>query len=111
MTTTLEILQKARATIALPENWTQGAYARNKQGAACSALNKTARCWCASGALHKAWQGNYSVLYVDALNILGRVAGMSIIDYNDRHTHEELLAVFDKAIEIAENSSCNIPSA
>lgn len=89
-----EILTAARALIAEPERWTQGAYARDAAGVPVDDSAETAICWCASGALFKF----SSLPGADrARSAVASIVG-PIPDFNDHHTHAEVLAAFDKAI-------------
>ena len=47
--TTLDILKAARATLANPENWTKGCYARDAAGNMCKPYSPNAVKWCAIG--------------------------------------------------------------
>ena len=107
--TALEILKKARAKITLPENWTQKEYARDSEGSGVSI--KDGVCFCSIGAIQSVaialdispigihlsipvvqnW-----VSAVDTLNVI--LEGGSIIEFNDTHTHAEVLAMFDAGI-------------
>ena len=76
------VLTTARALISKPENWIKAAY---EKGAA----------FCASGAMAKAGQSLY---YFNAYELLRKEMGGGILRFNDSHTHEEVLAAFDRAI-------------
>lgn len=98
-----EVLIAARALISDPGKWTRGDYAIDKDGKTVSVLSQDATCWCALGAIRKA--GHY---YCDrnepALFLERAIFGEKIdfIDvFNDSHTHEEVIAAFDRAIELA----------
>lgn len=81
--TTLETLKAARKSIENPERWTQGAFRSNGARCAASAL-------CNTGAdMHS---------YTAAYTIMCDQVGKSLIDFNDTHTHAEVLAAFDAAI-------------
>lgn len=100
--TTLEILKAARELISVPERWTQKESARHKNGNAIDWYDPNASCWCSSGALSKVFgSGSYRSL-TNCSGILNEVAGGSFVYYNDAHTHAEVLAMFDRAISIAE---------
>jgi hypothetical protein len=51
-------LMKAHELIDSPEKWTQLAQARNAHGAEVSYWDRNAVCWCALGAILKAYPGN-----------------------------------------------------
>lgn len=87
--TALQILIAARALIEKPENWCKGEY---QKGDAC----------CALGAIHRVKNENPCVFSdsgpeYSALCIA--MDGASINYFNDIHTHAEVIAAFDKAIE------------
>ena len=96
-----DILVKARELISKEENWTQGEFGRNAQGDSVTKdhLNEATR-FCATGALIRAMQllqGNADAIY----RIYEKWGHFSLIHFNDRHTHTEVLALFDKLINEA----------
>ena len=101
-----EALKAAKAVIANPENWTQGWYYKYKNGTSCKRY-EDAECFCSLGALRKVndcYDDYYlnGTLYLDlALETLNVKAG-SVFIFNDTHSHAEVMALFDKAIELAE---------
>ena len=97
--TPLETLKAARDLISDPARWTQFVQARDGHGTQVPHNDPTAHCFCIMGAVGRtAVQGNK----MDALKVLSRVTrrnfDTSIPDYNDTHTHAEVLALFDAAI-------------
>jgi hypothetical protein len=95
----VEVLQKARALIEKPENWTQGEF-KTTDGRFCSV-----------GALNEACPGCNDV-WERAYDPLQSVAGGgSVSAFNDTHTHAEVLAAFDKAIELAKSSPVSASAA
>ena len=114
-----EILKKARAKIAKPENWCQGVSARKKVRSilydfndvleACDARDPEACQWCATGAIDGVIPRD-SYLNVfgsrkDALRVLDRFCPeSSVVAYNDgkENSHESIISIFDKAIEFFE---------
>jgi hypothetical protein len=94
--TTFELLHAAQDLIRDPKNWIQGMAAVDDQGLPVTI--KRATCFCSVGALHRADQG-YS--YLPAIDILDKLAGGSIIAFNDTHTHAEVIDLWDRAKEIA----------
>ncbi|PZO78472.1 MAG: hypothetical protein DI629_12305 [Mesorhizobium amorphae] len=98
--TTHEVLVKARELIATPENWTQQAYARAEDGFELGQGFDARACkWCALGAIEAvtgceiddgiAWEAQV---------VLNRFAGMAPDGFNDRHTHADVLSLYDRAI-------------
>lgn len=117
-----EVLRAARELISVPERWTQGSMGRTADGAIYSPLDNTdferfikleAVCFCAMGAVfHCAsdeLHGESSVkqlaaaIHDDADEELFRDV---VADFNDsiRTTHDKVLAAFDRAIALAEQS-------
>lgn len=93
MQTVKEILVAARAIIADEENWTQGAYAKDKDGTSIGANYSSAVCFCSIGAIYK-----ITISPFDAMKVLRNHMEDSIIKFNDEHTHKEVLAAWDEAI-------------
>lgn len=102
MTETAEILRKARALIKDPKNWTQKACARDKYGYEVDVDSREAYCFCTIGAIAKVSGRSTDG---DARNALRDIIGgrRSIANFNDEHTHAEVLALFDRAIARAES--------
>lgn len=97
--TPLKALQAARARIAT--SWTTGAFARYPNGYACSSEDPQAVRWCAAGALTLACRFEAGA-WEKARGYLDRVIKPGqLVTYNDTHSHAEVLAAFDKAIELA----------
>lgn len=91
----MSILTDARAVIADEEHWTQGRSARDAHGVLVSPQSDKARRWCMSGAMIKAGTTGDDSSEWGALK--RQCAGVVPI-FNDTHTHEEVLAAFDRAI-------------
>jgi hypothetical protein len=100
-------LEKVYALIEKPENWTQGVYARDAVGEPVRnedddeqvALRDTAACWCIWGAAYKC--GLTRRDDPDFVGALGFVQINDPNDFNDSHTHAEVLALLQSAIERA----------
>lgn len=114
MKTIKEVLIEARALIADPARWTQGEFARTADGRILDGYCEGAVCWCALGAIRKVtMEGAESreertealVLSYDAADLLqAHLANViAVPKFNDSHTHEEVLALFDKAIGREQN--------
>jgi hypothetical protein len=102
---TLDVLKKARALLGEgPHRWTKGSLARTADGELCYPEDAGATCFCAMGAMAfvtgTSWRGGADG-YVEARDVVERVVDGSIARFNDTHTYEEVLALFDKAIEAA----------
>lgn len=106
---TSEILIKAKAIISNPDKWTQGAFARNYDGEEVSPISSQAVCFCSIGALKASVgkdQSEVTMFYlVNARDYLMKATPDGYIAvFNDEHTHEEVMAVWDKAIKLAKLS-------
>lgn len=105
MKTVLELLLAAKALIADKKNWTQGASARNKHNNPCQTESMDAVCFCSLGALARVTpygSRNAVKLQADAITYLYKALPTpSLASFNDHHTHEEVMEVWDKAIYLA----------
>jgi len=81
-------LMRARKLIEQPENWTQGIFARTKEGMKINPQSYLAYSFCIIGALQK--------VRFDNLDILHNIH--VIINFNDMSTHDEVLRFLDRAI-------------
>lgn len=104
MTTTRDTLVAARALIAEPEAWTQGAFAKRADGGNTAAIAPAAICWCARGAIEMASRGSFENenAAVYAFQKANDTPSF-IAEWNDapERTHAEVIAAFDRAIEAA----------
>ena len=88
-------LRKARHLIGLEENWCQGALEIDNS-------------WCSIGAIIKVCNGEVGSVSRDSaiackyLDGAIHGGGFGAVDYNNTHTHAEVLDLFDKAIKQAE---------
>ena len=117
-----EMLEKAKEVIADPHHWTQRAMARGPVSASYEhardrmhPLDTRADCWCSLGAIAKVANTHdfaTGSTPAQAVLVLARVisnmpypnASMDrVVDWNDHYArkHSEVLAVFDKAIQMA----------
>ena len=105
---TVRILKEARALISDEKNWTQDSFARNSAGEKVEPANERAVCFCAIGALAKA-ACLAPELDLPAENFIQDEAYMlgwiNVPEFNDNHTHSEVLALFDRAIARAESEA------
>ena len=100
MSSIKQLLIAARKLIENPEHWTQGVMARNCDGHSTYYRNGGAFCFCASGALQRV-QADIGLTFDDlhrSMWILEGFCPVDILHFNDSHTHQEVLNVFDKAI-------------
>lgn len=124
MTPRVDVLIAARALIADPQNWTQGAYARQTDqfGDYAEVLSPDAKCFCALGALSRA-AGINDPLGIDEVpeyRLLQKAVGKLtngrchyVPSVNDGYArlpgdltpHEGVLKLYDMAIEEARRES------
>lgn len=98
---TLEVLTQARELISDPARWTRGYMARNKSGDAVSEKSPGAVCWCSIGAM-MAVAGSFPNEIYLAWDVLEQLTGVGLLAYfNDNHTHEQVMEMFDAAIILA----------
>lgn len=111
----LKIIKDARALITDPANWTQGEYAKDRQGDKCDPMSSKAICFCALGAIQKAGQlesdDNLPADWLEHSISKIKPQIISVNRFNDNHTHEEVLAVFDAAIAAAIAEVAQSPAA
>lgn len=96
--TVKEVLIAARAKIADPAHWTQFEYARRISGFGVSPESTYAECWCAIGALASVVGDTARAEKSAPYNALLDAMGEDVDNFNDTHTHAEVLAKFDEAI-------------
>lgn len=106
---TLELLKAGREIISAPEKWTKYTYGRTAEGSDTNGPQSFLRAvkFCSLGALLKAvgscpgedLEGESYTIMEAAQVALCRVASTEdIAVYNDEHTYEEVIAVWDRAI-------------
>ena len=98
-----DILVAAKALISKPENWTQEVCARDAFGMPVASNDGAAICWCSIGAInrveHSGKDYNHALTTLESLVPHGSIPSFN--DFPDRK-HEEILALFDRAIAEAE---------
>jgi hypothetical protein len=102
----LDLLTRAQNLIRDPNNWTQDFIARDKIGRPVNVTDPDAVCFCSLGALARAEpdpeaRAKAKIYLHDAVDHL--TGGWGIATFNDREgrTHEEVMAMWDKARELA----------
>ena len=108
-----EILVKAKKLIEDYEHWTTHTLARDGKGKGCDPLSNEACSFCSLGAIVNVTQASKYVAdrssyYDEAVELL-RLAMYPnnynefrfIGDFNDKHSHEEVLDAYDKAIAMS----------
>lgn len=96
-----EILIKSKELISNPKNWTQGMFARDEYGTPVPSISENACSWCSAGAVIKVANNIYVAISLFAL--LEKSISRAIAPFNDNpeSTHEDIMNMFDKAIELA----------
>lgn len=101
--TILEVLIKAKSLIDTPEKWCQHTYIKTYHGK----LR-----YCSAGALRMVCFGTVDDILSDEESFpFYKVRGIlhdvlphhGLVNYNDMHTHAEVMQIWDKAIEYARN--------
>lgn len=97
----LEVLIAARARIATPDRWCQGAYWRGANGEVVESYGSDCVSCCSLGALHSVGDSDEARQYLREAN--AKVPCWNLAVWNDApdRTHAEVLAAFDRAIELA----------
>ena len=101
MSSTKQLLIAAKKLIENPEHWTRGSMARNAEQNPCPVDSEQVTCFCMMGAISAAHlKGSYSLLTPGQVwNVIAReIRTDSIGFFNDTHTHQEVLDVFDQTI-------------
>jgi len=111
----LKWLKEAHALIKDPKHWTQAAYARSRPNSPIPrhATSEFAACWCSVGAIKKVVprqeRGVEHYPYLEVRHLLEKgltsLTGdrlVSIVTYNDNHTHAEVMEMWEEAIRLAE---------
>jgi len=97
MKTVKQILIEARELISDPRHWTTCAWARDEFGKSVGVSCGTA--FCSVGAIERA-AGDWRLEKYAALDAFRRVVQCDYLpEFNDTHTHAEVLAAFTRAIE------------
>lgn len=114
--TPVQLTEKVIDLIADPKHWTQRIYFRDKNGASTDMEN--AHCYCSSGALRKVqddWVPSFSLssFYGNTAEIVRTAfqrkakelfpmhtyGQTGIITFNDSHTHNEVMAVWNETLK------------
>jgi hypothetical protein len=104
-------LRTARALIADEQDWTRDSYARNRKGKTIAVTRRSARRFCAIGALARAYMTEPANLspFQDALRILDDATEElfpnmgGVMRVNDLCGHDAVIQIYDLAIVKAES--------
>lgn len=112
--TPVDVLRQARELITDSERWTQNEFARDFRGTAVSPRSELAVCWCAMGAVSRVGDNKFW-LRVETKRYL-EIASQELFEtfperVNDTLGHEAVLRMYDRAIELAEQSVVSAAAA
>lgn len=96
-----KLLRDAAALIEDPERWTTTYFARTAEDHECLPTDKAAAKWCMLGALGKI-SGKHHAVLTEAQTAVERHVGYGIGNFNDTHTHDEVLRAMRAAAESLE---------
>lgn len=103
--TTLQVLEGARKLIEKPENWCQGVGAQDSRGSEVSIRFDNVCRMCLDSAIYQSVRAHQSdeqyAAYQNASRSVSAFIpnGGRVTIFNDTHTHPEVLALLDRAIE------------
>lgn len=101
-----ELLTRAQDVIRDPANWIQGEFAIDATGHIIAPEDEGASCFCSLGALMHA-EPVLTDTRTEARRMLTHASRLldhpeiGIPEFNDNHTHAEVMAMWDKAKELA----------
>jgi hypothetical protein len=98
-------LREARATLTPEEAWAQGASAYDASHKQVRETDPTAVCWCALGAIARAFNSHYGDDYHQSVTFMlsaARTHDLAFWNDSSQRTHGQVLLAFDRAIELAE---------
>lgn len=125
MSEAAEILKAARELISDPAHWLQNDFAADAAGIETESGMPDAVCFCAYGALNRVTHTPDGMsIHLDGklprdvairtlIDVIGGREPHALAEFNDEHSHAEILSVFDKAIEFIEsgaNAAANSPA-
>ena len=80
-----------------PKRWTQSHSARNAHGMPVSVFSPEATCFCLYGALRRVYASNIVLYEKSSSKLKNLPLPDGYVQYNDTHTHEEVMALVKKA--------------
>lgn len=105
MTSTADILRAAKAKIEDPARWCQGQPAKDAKGYQIATGSRLATAWCAWGAccsVAGVRDAGFGLALVNLNRVACRAGFGSAQELNDSSDHPTVMAMFDRAIELAE---------
>lgn len=108
MTNIAQVLRDARALIDTPDKWAKGWCARLANGKATYAADSDAHSFCAVGSLLRVPPHNQQKT-LEWLNgfVPSRFHRISLFNDHPKTTHADIMALFDRAIAVAEAEAVN----
>lgn len=99
----VKILEDGKKLIEDKKNWIQGSSALDANGNEVAACSRYAVYFCSVGAIERVTFASdpYYHSYWPALDLLRDAVGMGVTTFNDNSTHEDVMAMWDKAITLA----------
>jgi len=89
---------KVKELLSDKSKWTQGVYARNKDGESVLSCDPQATCYCLSGALARCYVGGSATFWIMYRRIEALLApNQTIPRFNDKATFEEVKALVEMA--------------
>jgi hypothetical protein len=104
----VDVLRAARERISDPEHWTRSAFAKSPSGRPISPWSDGAVCWCARGSVYRECGSVSNAGLVEVFLMRATEEAKPPDDaepiawLNDNGTHDDVLALYDRAIELAE---------
>ncbi len=101
--TTLEGLLAMRELLAVPERWTTGTFARDREGFDCDEIKDSAYCYCLAGAFLRVTYGTAYPTRKNMRTVIEAALPLdkpSMASFNDAGstTHTDVVALLDRAI-------------
>lgn len=96
----VQLLEQGKDLIADPKCWTQAAFARDWDDCGVRSCSPDAVRWCTAGAVLKV-RDPPDQITKEANWLLDRAMDGCAVEFNDTHTHEEVMAAWDRAIYLA----------
>lgn len=95
------LLIDIRNLIGTKDKWTQDTWAKDAAGNKCRENSPDAVCYCLVGAIRRCTDGpDYEDAYIAIRKCLGACSNSCLVEFNDTHTYEQVIAAVDAAIAV-----------